>query len=131
MSRSEAPKRRRFTAEYKQSILDRLDACSERGERSRVLQVEDLLWSHVAKWRRQRDAGMLDDSWTELSTRSRLDLLLQEREELLAEIEGLQEQNERLQEQAQSSPHRGPLREALARLIRSQPAEDGKTEDRS
>ena len=124
MSRPEAPKRRQFTAEYKQSILDRLDACTERGQRSRVLQVEDLLWSHVAKWRRQRDAGMLDDSWTELSTRSRLDLLLQEREELLSEIEGLQEENEKLQEQAGS--RRGPLREALARLLRppAQPGED-------
>lgn len=122
MSRPEPPKRRQFTAEYKQGVLDRLDACTERGERSRVLQTEDLLWSHVAKWRRQRDAGMLDDSWTELSTRSRLDLLLQEREELLAEIEGLQEENERLSAQSSSGPRRGPLRQAISRLLR--PRED-------
>ena len=118
MSRSEPPKRRQFTADFKQSVLDRLDACTERGERSRILQLEDLLWSHVAKWRRQRDAGMLDDSWTELSTRSRLDLLLQEREELLAEIDGLREENEKLQSNAPPDSNRAPLREALARLLR-------------
>lgn len=118
MSRRDPPQRRHFSAEYKQSVLDRLDACTERGERSRYLQEEDLLWSHVAKWRRQREAGMLDDSWSELSTRSRLDLLMQEREELLAEIDGLREENEKLQEQASGGPKRAPLREAVARFLR-------------
>lgn len=129
MSRRDPPKRRQFTAEYKQSVLDGLDACTERGQRSRYLQAEDLLWSHVAKWRRQRDAGMLDDSWSELSTRSRLDLLMQEREELLAEIDGLRDENEKLQEQAAGGPRRGPLREAVARFLRPRDDEGGRTED--
>ncbi len=118
MSRREPPKRRQFTAEFKQTILDRLDTCTERGQRSRILQGEDLLWSHVAKWRRQSEAGMLDDSWSELSTRSRLDLLMQEREELLAEIDGLRSDNEMLQAQAAGGSRRGVLRDAVARFLR-------------
>ena len=90
--------RRRFSAEYKQALLAALDACEGRGEASALLRSEGLYWSHVAKWRLQREQGSLEDSWTEPAIRSRIDLLVDERLELLREIEMLEKQNDRLRE---------------------------------
>ena len=50
----EKPKRRRFTADYKQRILDEADACKEPGEVGTLLRREGLYSSHLAGWRRQR-----------------------------------------------------------------------------
>ena len=97
-SEAERKARRRFTAEYKETLLRRLDACQGRGEASALLRDEGLYWSHVAKWRRQKDEGSLEDSWTEPAIRSRIDLLVDERLELIREIETLEKQNERLRE---------------------------------
>lgn len=51
-------RRRTFTAEYKASILDEYDAlpsgCEQRGA---LLRREGLYSSHIAEWRRARDAG--------------------------------------------------------------------------
>lgn len=51
--------RRRFTAEYKISILQRAEACTEPGSVGELLQREGLYASHLAAWRRQRDEGIL------------------------------------------------------------------------
>lgn len=50
-------RRRRFTAEYKQEILRRADACSKQGEMGTLLRAEGLYASHVLTWRRQRTSG--------------------------------------------------------------------------
>ncbi len=49
----ERPVRRRFSAEYKASILDEADACSASGEIGSLLRREGLYSSHLAGWRRQ------------------------------------------------------------------------------
>ena len=54
----EKPKRRRFTADYKQRILDEADACKEPGEVGALLRREGLYSSHLAAWRRQRKASL-------------------------------------------------------------------------
>ncbi len=54
----EKPKRRRFTADYKQRILDEADACKEPGEVGALLRREGLYSSHLAAWRRQRREGL-------------------------------------------------------------------------
>jgi len=51
--------RRRYTAEYKREILRRADACKETGALGALLRAEGLYSSHLATWRRQRDAGEL------------------------------------------------------------------------
>jgi len=51
--------RRRYTAEYKREILKRADACKETGALGALLRSEGLYSSHLATWRRQRDAGEL------------------------------------------------------------------------
>jgi len=128
-SRDRAATRRHFTADYKRKLLAAVDACAERGDRTALLEREGLLWSHVAKWRRQRETGQLDDSWVEAGSPARLLQLLQERDALLDELDRLHEENSRLRRQAAGSlvPH--GLREALGRLLgRAQPdASDGET----
>jgi transposase len=55
---SKAP-RRRFTREYKISILERVDACTNPGEIGKLLRREGLYSSHLSSWRGQRRAGIL------------------------------------------------------------------------
>lgn len=89
-------KRRRFSAEYKAGILASLEKVDGRGAASALLREEGLYWSHVAKWRRQSELGELEDSWTEPWVRSRIQTLIDERAELMREIESLAARNESL-----------------------------------
>ena len=52
-------KRRRFTAQYKRSILAQADACREKGAIGALLRREGLYSSHLTTWRRQREQGEL------------------------------------------------------------------------
>ncbi len=54
---AERPKRRRFTTEYKKRILEKFDACSERGQVGALLRREGLYSSLLSEWRRQREEG--------------------------------------------------------------------------
>ena len=54
------PKRRRFTAEYKRSILDQAEACRDEGAIGALLRHEGLYSSHLTSWRRQREQGELE-----------------------------------------------------------------------
>ncbi len=56
---SEKPVRRRFTAEYKLRIVQEADGCTESGQIGALLRREGLYWSHLCKWRQQRDQGTL------------------------------------------------------------------------
>jgi transposase len=52
--------RRRFSADYKRRILAEADRC-RRGQVGALLRREGLYYSHLAKWRGQREAGTLVD----------------------------------------------------------------------
>jgi len=53
-------RRRTFTAEYKARILDEYDALPAGSEsRGALLRREGLYTSHIAEWRKARDAGAL------------------------------------------------------------------------
>src|SRR5690606_278686 len=55
---AERPRRRTFTAEYKERILDEYDGLpSGSSERGALLRREGLYSSHISEWRRARDAG--------------------------------------------------------------------------
>lgn len=56
--RSDNPRRRTFTAEYKLNILAEYDA-TPAGQRGALLRREGLYSSHLVEWRRARDAGAL------------------------------------------------------------------------
>jgi transposase-like protein len=51
--------RRRFTAEYKQKILQEADACSAPGAIGALLRREGLYSSYLTTWRAQRERGEL------------------------------------------------------------------------
>jgi transposase len=54
------PKRRTFTAEYKQRILQEADrAATKAGGMGALLRREGLYSSHLVTWRRERQAGIL------------------------------------------------------------------------
>jgi transposase-like protein len=57
--RSQRPRRRRFTAEYKLAIVAEYDALAEPGAKGALLRREGLYSSHVVEWRRAREAGAL------------------------------------------------------------------------
>jgi transposase-like protein len=52
-------KRRQFSPEYKQRILEEADACTQRGQIGALLRREGLYTSHLDKWRAQRVQGTL------------------------------------------------------------------------
>ena len=52
-------KRRRFTGKYKQDILRKADAAADSGTIGAMLRREGLYSSHLTKWRREREAGVL------------------------------------------------------------------------
>ena len=54
----ERARRRTFTAKYKMQILADYDAAGD-GEKGALLRREGLYTSHIAAWRRARDAGAL------------------------------------------------------------------------
>jgi len=55
------PWRRSFTAEYKEQVLDEYDALPVgSSERGALLRREGLYTSHIAEWRKARDAGARD-----------------------------------------------------------------------
>jgi transposase-like protein len=54
------PRRRRFPAEYKRSILDQAAAAQDSGAIGALLRREGLYSSHLGTWRRQRKQGELD-----------------------------------------------------------------------
>jgi len=56
---SDKPKRRRYTARYKLSILEAADACSAPGEIGALLRREGLYSSLLSTWRHQRAEGAL------------------------------------------------------------------------
>jgi transposase len=53
------PARRRFTAEYKRSIVEQADACQDAGAIGALLRREGLYSSHLSTWRRQVRQGEL------------------------------------------------------------------------
>ena len=54
------PHRRRFTAEYKRSIIDQADAAQDAGAVGALLRREGLYASNLTTWRRQRKQGEID-----------------------------------------------------------------------
>ena len=53
------PTRRYFTAEYKLSVLQEIDACRAPGEIGAILRREGLYSGNLSKWRIQRKQGAM------------------------------------------------------------------------
>ncbi len=94
----EKPKRRRFTAEYKQRILDEAAQCTEPGEIGALLRREGLYSSHLTTWRRQHASGALAGLTTHKRGRKANPRAAEARR--LAELE---QENERRRQQLQQA----------------------------
>ena len=57
--RSDQPKRRSFTAQYKKDLVAEYDAAADAGARGAILRRERLYSSHLTEWRKARDNGAL------------------------------------------------------------------------
>jgi transposase len=57
---SEKRQRRRFTAQYKRSIVEQAEACQNAGDVGALLRREGLYSSSLSSWRRQYRQGALD-----------------------------------------------------------------------
>ena len=81
-------RRRRFSAAYKQRMLEETDRCSEPGEVGALLRREGLYSSHLTRWREQGCSGQLEPQ-----KRGR------QADPEAAEVRRLQRENERLKVQ--------------------------------
>jgi transposase-like protein len=53
------PKRRRFSLEYKLSILEEYERMTDQGGKGALLRREGLYSSHIVEWQRAREVGAL------------------------------------------------------------------------
>lgn len=89
---TEAKPRRRFTAAYKLRVLDQADQCSEPGQIGALLRREGLYSSHLTKWRKQREQGILQGL-----TPAKRGRKAKHRNPLDARVAELERENQRLQ----------------------------------
>ena len=83
------PRRRSFSAEYKARILDEYEALPVgSSERGALLRREGLYSSHLAEWRKARDAGARDALTPKAKPRRSADQV---------ELEKVRRRNERLE----------------------------------
>ena len=111
-------KRRRFTAEYKQRILEEADNCTEPGQIGALLRREGLYSSHLTTWRRQRDRGVVKGLSPKKRGRKRKD-------ELEREVARLQQENERLQASLEEAEMIIDVQKKLSRLLGLATEENG------
>jgi transposase len=106
------PKRRRFSAEYKLSILEEYERITDQGGKGALLRREGLYSSHIVEWQRAREVGALAG----LTPKHRKKRSAAERE-----LDLLQRRNAKLEDQL--AKHRvaleaqGKASELLAKLL--------------
>jgi len=102
-------KRRKFSAEYKQLILDEVDACTKPGQIGAVLRREGLYSSHLGKWRKLR------------ARNGQAGLAPQKRgpkvDPQAAEVARLQRENERLQARLERAERIIDVQKKVAMLL--------------
>jgi transposase-like protein len=111
-------KRRRFSAKYKQRILEEADNCTEPGQTGALLRREGLYSSHLSTWRRQREQGLLEALSPKRRGRKRKD-------ELEREVAKLRRENERLQASLEKSEMIIDVQKKLSRLLGLATGENG------
>ena len=111
-------KRRRFSAKYKQRILEEADNCTEPGQTGALLRREGLYSSHLSTWRRQRDRGLVQSLSPKKRGRKRKD-------ELEREVVRLERENERLQASLEQAEMIIEVQKKLSRLLGLATEENG------
>ena len=83
--------RRKFTAKYKLSILEKADKCTQPGRLGEFLRKEGLYSSNLTTWRQQKNDGLLTALAPKKRGRKKV-----ERNPLAQEVAKLQRDNEQL-----------------------------------
>ena len=113
--------RRRFSAEYKQRILEEADGCTQRGQIGALLRREGLYSSHLSKWRRQRSLGQLEGLSPKKRGRKPQDPAVEE-------MARLQRENERLRARLEQAEMIIDVQKKLSQLLGLTPDESGTDE---
>ena len=111
-------KRRRFSAKYKQRVLEEADNCAEPGQTGALLRREGLYSSHLSTWRRQREQGLLGALSPKRRGRKGKD-------ELEREVARLRRENERLQASLEKAEMIIDVQKKLSRLLGLATEENG------
>jgi len=101
--------RRQFSVEYKRRILAEADGCSQRGELGALLRREGLYSSHLDKWRKQREQGVLAGSKGEKRGRKP--------DPQAEEIARLQRENEQMRSRLERAERIIEVQKKLAQLL--------------
>jgi transposase-like protein len=101
--------RRRFSADYKQRILQEAAACTQPGEVGALLRREGLYSSHLTTWRQQRRRGELQGLTPAKRGRKA--------DPQAAEIARLQRENERLKAQLERAELIIDVQKKLSRML--------------
>lgn len=115
------PTKRQYTAEFKQRVLreiELLGASGERGSQVAFLRREGLTWSHVKRWRTERDQGGV----AALEPKKRGPKPKQD--PVAAELERLRRKNERLENELRKAEIIIDVQKKLAALLGEVPAPD-------
>ena len=88
---SDKPRRRRFTAEYKERILELVEGCKTPGSVGALLRREGLYSSTLSLWRRQRKEGGLTALDGKKRGRKGSDPVVIENQKLVKENQDLKE----------------------------------------
>ena len=104
--------RRRFSAEYKRSVLREADACRKPGEIGALLRREGLYSSNLVTWRRQREKGEL----SALSPRKR-GPAPREKNPLAAKVAALEKETVRLKARAERAEALVDLQKKISEIL--------------
>ena len=105
-------RRRQFSAKYKLDILKRVSTCVAHGQLGELLRSEGLYSSHLATWRRQRDAGELAGLTPKKRGRKKAEVDARDRK-----IVELQRENTRLVARAERAEALVELQKKVAALL--------------
>jgi transposase-like protein len=83
--------RRKYTAQYKIEVLQKVDSCTQLGQIGALLRKEGLYSSNLTAWRRQKEKGLLDALSPKKRGRKEI-----RKNPLTQEVARLQRENERL-----------------------------------
>jgi len=112
-------KRRKFTAEYKQRVLEEVDNCTELGQIGAILRREGLYSSHLTTWRRQRERGIFEGLAPKKRGRKNKD-------ELEKELNNLRREKEELLERLEQAEAIIDVQKKLSRLLGLATEENGR-----
>ena len=107
------PARRRFTAAYKLSVVERAEGCKEPGEVGRLLRQEGLYSSQLSAWRKAAREGSLQELGKKRGPRKRPPVTKRWKER----ARELERENRRLREDLRRAHLVVEVQEKMAELL--------------